>query len=524
MVAVAWSTGCHLCVKRRVKCDETRPGCARCAKYGAACPGYDRELKFVTYKQTAARSRKRKPSPGRSAAGQCSNPETHTVPDDGVLRQEELGSESGAQLLRTAASTDPDTWECADAVTQRTTRLYLYPSNNRAQLICNMIQTLSQTEKTNSEVMVFAPWFNHVPQHLGKKPALDSAMAAFTMHLLGKAENDERLVGESRSVYGQSLSALQRALNHAAEWKSSETLCATMILTLFELFAGTSDPSRGTADPRSWMKHASGVSWLLQQRGPDAHREPWDRSMLLSFRTPIIMNSMFSGSDCFLAKRKWQLVLVDLAAEEEEEAGSSAVASANNLQPVVDQYFACLARVPGILRHGYTLREARRHGMPIDLAQVAMLVRHTEKLHQDFTAWFVRFRSRIPQPVEVPRPADSTDPLVDRGALSYANIWHGAMYVSYWATMLILQETLNNCQYPVDYGDSNRQMANDIFRSVETVGKGYMGPYRIGYAVRIAYEFADVSTQLWLMSVLAGTEKHYAATSPVSYPAPGTTQ
>lgn len=34
MVGAKRSTGCSLCVKRRVRCDESRPGCANCAKYG----------------------------------------------------------------------------------------------------------------------------------------------------------------------------------------------------------------------------------------------------------------------------------------------------------------------------------------------------------------------------------------------------------------------------------------------------------------------------------------------------------
>lgn len=50
MVGVPRSSGCHLCRKRHVKCDAARPGCANCLRYGAACPGYDRGLKFVESK------------------------------------------------------------------------------------------------------------------------------------------------------------------------------------------------------------------------------------------------------------------------------------------------------------------------------------------------------------------------------------------------------------------------------------------------------------------------------------------
>ncbi len=36
------------------------------------------------------------------------------------------------------------------------------------------------------------------------------------------------------------------------------------------------------------MKHAAGVSCLIQQRGAEAHRNPFERAILLSFRPQIV--------------------------------------------------------------------------------------------------------------------------------------------------------------------------------------------------------------------------------------------
>ncbi|KAL2857053.1 hypothetical protein BJY01DRAFT_242456 [Aspergillus pseudoustus] len=38
------STGCGMCRKRKIRCDEGRPGCRKCELYGAQCPGYKRPL------------------------------------------------------------------------------------------------------------------------------------------------------------------------------------------------------------------------------------------------------------------------------------------------------------------------------------------------------------------------------------------------------------------------------------------------------------------------------------------------
>lgn len=43
-----------------------------------------------------------------------------------------------------------------------------------------------------------------------------------------------------------------------------------------------------TSGGGSWMSHARGVAWLMQQRGPDSYLEDWDKSMLFSFRSMIV--------------------------------------------------------------------------------------------------------------------------------------------------------------------------------------------------------------------------------------------
>ncbi|KAI8716454.1 hypothetical protein NCS52_00939300 [Fusarium sp. LHS14.1] len=41
-------TGCDVCKRRKLKCDEALPGCRRCFKFGIECPGYSRSVKWST--------------------------------------------------------------------------------------------------------------------------------------------------------------------------------------------------------------------------------------------------------------------------------------------------------------------------------------------------------------------------------------------------------------------------------------------------------------------------------------------
>lgn len=70
---------------------------------------------------------------------------------------------------------------------------------------------------------------------LGQKAVLDGAVCSLAMHLYGKAIADAKMVADSRLLYCQSLSALQAALRHSVEWKTSETLCSAMLLCVFEV-------------------------------------------------------------------------------------------------------------------------------------------------------------------------------------------------------------------------------------------------------------------------------------------------
>ncbi|KAH8909917.1 hypothetical protein BR93DRAFT_428457 [Coniochaeta sp. PMI_546] len=505
MVGVPRSTGCQLCVKRRVKCDQSRPSCNNCLKYGAPCPGYDRQMKFVAGKHQV-RSRRQEDWRGWGSGS------VHAL--GGGRRSEDMSSAASlsAASAPSSASGTPSTpsIDFSSQLERRSelTLLYLNPSDNRGQTINAIIHNLQESQAA-TEVRVFAPWFKDVPEHLGQKVTLDSAMAAFTLHLLGKAKQDNVLIRESLSIYGQSLGALQKALNHPEEWKSSETLCATMILSLFELFAGT-------VDAGSWMKHAAGVSWLLQQRGPEAHRDDWDRSMLVSFRNITIMHALFSGQDCFLARRPWQKLLADDPVIDDRGDGTL-----TELYAITDRYWIYLARLPAILHRGYALREAKRHGLPTEPAQITLLVRRAENLRSQVAALFEGYAALAPAPTEVP----SQDPgSIYDTVFSFSNVWHGSFRMSCWATLLILQECLVQCQWPVDYTASNRELAGNIYRSVEFVGAGLLGPLRVGYPLRIAYEFADLRTQLWIGSLLTRFEKHYASTAPNGYPEPGTNE
>ncbi|KAK9779624.1 hypothetical protein SCAR479_03690 [Seiridium cardinale] len=507
MVGVPRSKGCQTCLNRRTKCDEARPACRNCIKYGAVCPGYDRGLKFVAGKHNVRRRGKRQTEqPSGSSIVYVRRPH----PDAGTAstgnKQPVDYIDVGNQYDNTTQIPQPVTaLEKLQSAMLRYQTVPNAPRPNTAQFVGTLLETLKHTSP-HDESLASGTWISDVASRLDQSPLLETAICAFTQHLLGKVNHDELVVAQSRTPYGCALNYLQQSLNHPQKWRLPETLGASLILCFYELFAGTTTPD-------SWMQHAKGVTRLIQLRGSAAYVEEWEHSMLLSFRPIIIMNALFSGEDCFLADEPWQSVMRHKPGVPTNTIVGKII-SPDGLD-VGDRYFQLLARLPGILRHGYALREANARQEPIDIQKALLLAESTQQVHTGFLEWYPRLLSIEPEPTEIP----SKDPAsIFPHVLHYGSPWMGALYMGYWASMLILQEILIQCRYPVDFRETNSDLAQNILKSIENVGHGVMGAFRCGYSLRIAFEFVDDRQKAWIGMWLGRFERDYAATSAKTYP------
>jgi hypothetical protein len=106
------------------------------------------------------------------------------------------------------------------------------PGPNRADLVGTVVASV-RSDISKADVLGFMSWCDM--DRLGVKALLDGAMCSLALHLVGKENQDESMVAHSRTIYGQSLAQLQASLRHATEWKTSETLCAAMLLCIFEV-------------------------------------------------------------------------------------------------------------------------------------------------------------------------------------------------------------------------------------------------------------------------------------------------
>jgi hypothetical protein len=186
---------------------------------------------------------------------------------------------------------------------------------------------------------------------------------------------------------------------------------------------------------------------------------------------------------------------------------------------VTDKYCMILAKVPTIFRHIIHLHSARKVGGPValDRRALAPLMRYAEKILHDLDVWSRDLHDMFTPPTEVPsRDPSSPFPLVYR----FENVWEGSLYVGYWATRILLQYSLVVGSDRDDLHKENRTLCNNIYKSLETVGAGLMGPYRVGYGLRIAYEPAEPHIRRWIKSLLTRYGEIYAGLEERSFSDP----
>lgn len=246
MVGVPRSKGCQTCIQRRTKCDESRPACGNCLKYGAVCPGYDRNLKFVAGKHAVRSRGRRQPAREGGPGGDTSLPGAAPVRRSwrgpGSALPSAAADRSDVVTVQGARGWDVavvqgrvlTSYERIQQAVERLTVPLASPRENVALFLGTLMHTVEDAQQS-SELAAFSSWFAAISSRLGNKSTLDSAICAFTLHLLGKKNQDEQIVAQSRMLYGQSICALQKALDHPTEWRTPETLSAATILCLFEV-------------------------------------------------------------------------------------------------------------------------------------------------------------------------------------------------------------------------------------------------------------------------------------------------
>ncbi|PSR99229.1 hypothetical protein BD289DRAFT_402951 [Coniella lustricola] len=289
------SRACKLCRKRRIKCDETKPGCLKCKKAQKQCPGYRDAFEIKLRDETQSTIRKAK------AAAEV--PQAKTDCTFGSLECTTLSSPSAVSPVLD--------WETT-------------PVSESTNVDLSMIRSRSDTDLSSSTDSVNGsispsfsgtrPWFESQsplfepspvsPLLLGLQTPLDEQatcfflssfvlnqspgnqnynLFSFILRILGwggindtpfpmaftavclaafAGRPDARhLLQKSRIYYSTALLQLKEAIKDEARAKHDTSLATAILLSLYEGLACESDSMVG------WSNHLDGAKALLRVRG-----------------------------------------------------------------------------------------------------------------------------------------------------------------------------------------------------------------------------------------------------------------
>jgi len=189
------SSGCRTCVRRRVKCDETRPFCERCQKARVPCPGFRVTFVFVDETDETARTLDRfrgsVDDSGRSSSASKSTP---------------LDPGSGSKL--SIPSEDVHITYLLARFVATGTRYVDHTSNSTWMSIC-----LAKPEQY---------------------PIATSAIKCLATTFFGRQQHANPIMIDAAHLYGQNLRQLSQALQGPRTVWTFDVLAATTALAYYE--------------------------------------------------------------------------------------------------------------------------------------------------------------------------------------------------------------------------------------------------------------------------------------------------
>lgn len=172
-----------------------------------------------------------------------------------------------------------------------------------------------------------------IVMNFGQDAFLDSAIGCLSSVYLAHLTKNPVLMQTSRHMYSASLNEIARALPKDDKAMSDNMLCATMMLSVYEMYAQTS--------PGAWTVHCNAVKRLMMGRGADAHLSGFGRYCWLAFRGFHVATAVYEGKPCFLDEPEWQLFAQSIMAEDCHKPGEWA-----SYAVISDKAFMEIAKCP----------------------------------------------------------------------------------------------------------------------------------------------------------------------------------
>lgn len=212
---------------------------------------------------------------------------------------------------------------------------------------------------------------------------------------------------------------------------------------------------------------------------------------------------MFSGEECFLVSEEWHHMM------QQQYTPDMPI----DLHNSIEQFFAFFTYAPSLVHKFYSLKEVDLSTSEAQQTISATLAQALD-MQSKLAIWYEQYSQIAPPPVEIP---SSTEDELFPAILVYEEMIHATIYCGYFSYMAIIHEVLKTFGYPGPHGSMVVYFCDQICKSVEYSGVGVLGPFRLGFPLRVAYEVSGPLTRSWILTRLEAFSKIYAAVRPEIY-------
>lgn len=420
------STGCITCRKRKVRCDETRPGCERCRIHGVICPGYTVEkpggIEFqdqtnLTVRRANNQYRAKARDVSYTSSSSSSGSPHTSSPRGDVFTPQALSNHSSVNIRDDGTLINGQALLSTNGRKKGPTIQSLTsPSAERARFYNEFLATYLPRTQAGSQNGHFS-FYQTLAFNRSDQPALQQGLDALSLVQVGSVHSDPRLRNEAVRQYGKALNSLARSIIKGDSLYDDDALAAVTVLATCELFEDIAIAGEG------WGKHVHGANGLIAARGPDSIRSDLALIMYSNHRHGALLYALISRKEPFMAAPEWRKVAfrVPLA-----RADASL------------EFYDIALQIPGLLQ---------RHDELDMMSATAVhdidhLVADSAKLEADLRAWYSDWQSNNANNACQSHPIDDfptfTSLCSDRTfeyGLMYPDFLVGYLYSLCWMVM-----------------------------------------------------------------------------------------
>ncbi|TDZ14217.1 Transcriptional regulatory protein moc3 [Colletotrichum orbiculare MAFF 240422] len=297
------SRACKLCRARRIKCDETKPFCLKCAKSKRVCPGYRDAFEINLRDETQSTIRKAKSAALRKAIREGRAPEQEAevepqgqgqtktcriaewtpppqlqpprkqqiiaVPEDDWLDRHSTSSSSDvspsmsyASSLSYISNSSPETYvsfKDLEGGSYGMPQTLQTPLDQQATCFFLANYVLAPPTGVGRGILTFVLPLLNIPNF--QYSPLQSAFSAVSMAALAGRLNSRRLFSMAHLHYSKALEDLTRAMQDKVAVRQDTTLASAILLAFYEGLVSDDVEMSG------FKKHISGATAIVKLRG-----------------------------------------------------------------------------------------------------------------------------------------------------------------------------------------------------------------------------------------------------------------